>query len=66
VRSLELVPGRCRPHRNEQEVVGRALRRGGYVSWCLTRLVRIHVSGPPPFVSALIRALAARDVALAG
>jgi hypothetical protein len=34
--------------------------------WCLTRLVRIHVSGPPPFVSALIRALAARDVALAG
>lgn len=66
-RGFSLFPGTCRPHRGQDRVVAgrRVSWRGGFASWCLSGSLRIHASGPRPFVASLIRDLEVRRVVLA-
>jgi hypothetical protein len=65
--SFGLYPGRCRPHRGQTRVVHGKLVQWSdrFADWCLSASMRIHASGPDPFVGGLIEHLRARDVALA-
>lgn len=65
--SLMLYPGRCRPHSDQTRFVDGKLVQWSnrFADWCLSDSMRIHASGPDPFVGALIEDLGVRDVTLA-
>jgi hypothetical protein len=66
-RGFSLYPGKCSPHRDQdQRVHGKLVEWGaGHADWCLSDSMRIHVSGNREFTGALIRALEVRQVVLA-
>jgi hypothetical protein len=66
-RGFQLFPGRCRPHRGQDRIVGgtRVQWSDGFADWCLSDSMRIHAVGKRDFVASLIHALEIRRVAIA-
>ena len=65
---FSLLPGRCVPHRDMDEVIGgrRVDLSEGFADWCVSPSMRVHATGADRFLVTLLRALEVRNVRLAG